>query len=213
MVFFELGLLITISVVLIAFEWTSSGLAGNVFDVTGSEDIEEDIIPITRQKEPEPPKPPEPPKVIEVLSIVDDDIELDDEIFLEDFEIDQDTELEIVLFEEEEEEEEEEIFFIVEDMPLFRGKGMGAFYEYISQSLEYPQIAMENGISGKVFISFNVNSEGRVENARVVRGVDPALDAEALRVICSCPDWSPGRQRGKPVKVNLTLPISFTMIQ
>ncbi|KPL11109.1 MAG: energy transducer TonB, partial [Bacteroides sp. SM23_62] len=77
--------------------------------------------------------------------------------------------------------------------------------------LRYPEIAAENGISGKVYVQFAVNSKGEVVDAVVVRGVDPALDKEAVRVVTSSPKWSPGRQRGKAVKVQFTFPINFVL--
>ena len=162
-VFFQLGLVIAISLMLIAFEWTSGGLSENEFDTGNTEQIEEEIIPITRQEQPEPPKPPEPPKVTEVLQIVEDDVELEDELQLEDFEIDQETEVEIMEFTEEEEEvEEAEIFFIVEDMPSFQGKGQDGFRTWIGNNLQYPEIAAENGISGRVFVKFVVEPDGSI---------------------------------------------------
>jgi protein TonB len=211
-VFFQLGLVITLSLMLIAFEWTSGGLSANEFDMGDMEQVEEEIIPITRQEQPEPPKPPEPPKVTEVLNIVDDDVEIEDELQLDDFEVDQNTEVEIMEYvEEEEEEEEAEIFFIVEDMPSFQGKGQDGFREYIAKNLRYPEIAAENGISGRVFVRFVVEPNGSVSNVEVVRSVDPALDAEAVRVVESSPKWAPGKQRGKPVRVSFTFPINFVL--
>lgn len=211
-VFFQLGLVIAISLMLIAFEWTSGGLSENEFDTGNTEQIEEEIIPITRQEQPEPPKPPEPPKVTEVLQIVEDDVELEDELQLEDFEIDQETEVEIMEFTEEEEEvEEAEIFFIVEDMPSFQGKGQDGFRTWIGNNLQYPEIAAENGISGRVFVKFVVEPDGSISNVQLVRGVDPALDKEAIRVVKSSPKWAPGKQRGKPVRVSFTFPINFVL--
>lgn len=211
-VFFQLGLVIAISLMLIAFEWTSGGLSENEFDTGDTEQIEEEIIPITRQEQPEPPKPPEPPKVTEVLQIVEDDVELEDELQLEDFEIDQETEVEIMEFTEEEEEvEEAEIFFIVEDMPSFQGKGQDGFRTWIGNNLQYPEIAAENGISGRVFVKFVVEPDGSISNVQLVRGVDPALDKEAIRVVKSSPKWAPGKQRGKPVRVSFTFPINFVL--
>ncbi len=210
-IFFQLGLAIALSLMLIAFEWTSGGLSNNEFDLRDMEQVEEEIIPITRQDQPEPPKPPEPPKVTEVLNIVDDDVEIDDELQLEDFEVDQNTEIEIMEYVEEEEEEDAEIFFIVEDMPSFQGKGQNGFRAYIFQNLKYPEIAAENGIAGKVYVKFVVEANGSVTNVELVRGVDPALDAEAIRVVKSSPKWSPGKQRGKPVRVSFTFPISFVL--
>lgn len=210
-VFFQLGLVIAISLMLIAFEWTSGGLSANEFDSGNTEQIEEEIIPITRQEQPEPPKPPEPPKVTEVLQIVEDDVELEDELQLEDFEIDQETEVEIMEFTEEEEVEEAEIFFIVEDMPSFQGKGQDGFRTWIGNNLQYPEIAAENGISGRVFVKFVVEPDGSISNVSLVRGVDPALDKEAVRVVKASPKWAPGKQRGKPVRVSFTFPINFVL--
>ncbi len=211
-VFFQLGLVIALSLILIAFEWTSGGLSANEFDTGDSEQIEEEIIPITRQEQPEPPKPPEPPKVTEVLQIVEDDVVLEDELQLEDFEVDQESEIEIMEFSEEEEEEEEaEIFFIVEDMPSFQGKGQDGFRTYIGNNLQYPEIAAENGISGRVFVKFVIEPDGSISNVGIVRGVDPALDKEAIRVVKSSPKWAPGKQRGKPVRVSFTFPINFVL--
>ena len=90
-------------------------------------------------------------------------------------------------------------------------EGQEGFREWIAQNLRYPEIAAENGISGKVYVQFAVNSKGEVVDAVVVRGVDPALDREAIRVVSSSPKWMPGKQRGKPVKVQVTLPINFVL--
>ena len=104
-----------------------------------------------------------------------------------------------------------EIFFIVEEMPDFKGKGSDGFREYIAKNLNYPEVAAKNGISGKVFISFIVEPNGSVTNVKVARGVDPALDAEALKVVKSSPKWTPGKQKGKKVRVSFTFPISFVL--
>ena len=171
----------------------------------------EEIIPITRQQEVKPPPPPSAPKVTDVLNIVEDDVQIDDELIIDDAEADQQMQVEIVEFTETEEVAEEEVFFIVEDMPSFQGKGQEGFREWIAQNLRYPEIAAENGISGKVYVQFAVNSKGEVVDAVVVRGVDPALDKEAVRVVMSAPRWEPGKQRGKPVKVQFTFPINFVL--
>jgi len=171
---------------------------------------EEEIIPITRQQEVQPPPPPEPPRVTEVLTIVEDDVEIDDELKIDDTEGDEDIKVEIVQIEEEKEEEEAEVFFIVENMPEFPGGDL-ELRKHIAQSVQYPEIAKENGIQGRVFVQFVVNQKGKVEQVKVVRGVDPSLDKEAIRVIESLPDWKPGSQRGKPVKVSFTVPINFQL--
>ncbi len=106
----------------------------------------------------------------------------------------------------------EELFFIVEEMPTFHGGDAAVeFRKYIAENLEYPEKAAINGIAGKVIIQFVVNSSGEVTDVTVVRGVDPSLDREAVRVVESSPDWTPGKQRGKKVSVIYTFPITFAL--
>ena len=209
-IFLQIGLVISLALILIAFEWTGRSNSSSDIGEIAELDVDEEIIPITRQQPEQPPPPPPPPQVVEVLNIVEDDVEIEDELNLDDLEADQDLAIEIVEFEDEE-EAEEEIFFIVEDMPSFQGKGQNGFREFIAKHLRYPEIAAENGISGRVFVQFAVNSKGLVVDSKVVRGVDPALDKEALRVVNSSPKWMPGKQRGKPVKVQFTFPIAFVL--
>lgn len=210
-IFLQIGLVVVLGIILAAFEWSSKPNMENTLGELADMDLEEEIIPITRQQEVKPPPPPPPPKVTEVLNIVEDDVEIEDELIIEDAEADQNMEIEIVEFEEEEEVAEEEVFFIVEDMPSFQGKGQEGFRSWIAKNLRYPEIAAENGISGKVYVQFAVNSVGKVVDAVVVRGVDPALDKEAVRVVMSSPKWAPGKQRGKSVKVQFTFPINFVL--
>jgi TonB family protein len=108
-------------------------------------------------------------------------------------------------------EETGEVFFVVEEMPDFQGGGQMAFREYIAENLSYPEAAMKDSISGRVFVQFIVNENGVVSKAEIVRGIHPLLDEEALRVVRSSPDWIPGRQRGVPVNVAFTFPISFVL--
>lgn len=211
--FLQIGLVTVLALILIAFEWTTRDVTttslGELSDVV----MEEEIIPITRPEEIQPPPPPPPPQVTEVLNIVEDDVDIEDELFIDDVEARADTRIEFspMVMEEEEEAEEEEIFFIVEDMPDFQGGGQDAFRKYIAENLRYPQIAAENGIQGRVFVQFVVNANGEVSDATVVRGVDPSLDREAIRVVMSSPSWTPGRQRGEPVRVAFTFPINFVL--
>lgn len=148
----------------------------------------------------------------DIINIVDDDVELDDELDLQDTEADENTtydyQQEIAVVEEE--EETQEVFFIVEEMPVFPG-GEEALRKFIAQSVKYPVIAQENGIQGRVFVSFVVNQKGEVTNVKVARPFDPNLDKEAVRVVQSMPKWSPGKQRGKAVKVSYTVPINFVL--
>ena len=174
--------------------------------------VEEEIIPITREQEGKPPPPP-PPKVIEVLNIVDDNVKIDDELMIEDSEADDKTLIDVapvISAPKEEEEETAEVFYIVEDMPEFPG-GEAALRAYIAQQIKYPVIAQENGIQGKVYVTFVVGKDGSVSNPTIARGVDASLDKEALRVVNTLPKWKPGKQRGKPVNVSYTVPINFVL--
>lgn len=208
--FLEIGFVIALSLVLFAFEWTKEDISfsslGELQDLTG----EEEIIPITRQELQKPPDPPKPQKVILELNIVEDDVELEDEFEIEDFEASQDEEIEIIAMEEEE-EGEAEVFFIVEDMPTFKGGSLENFRDYIQDAIDYPPIAMENGISGTVYVNFVVNKKGEITSIKIVRGVDPSLDNEVIRALKGAPKWSPGKQRGKPVAVSMAIPVKFIL--
>ena len=103
-----------------------------------------------------------------------------------------------------------QVFAIVEKMPQFPG-GEKAINEFISKTLQYPVIAQENGIQGKVVCSFIINQDGSVTDAEVISGVDPSLDREALRIVSAMPKWTPGTQRGKAVRVKYTMPVTFTL--
>ena len=211
--FLQIGLVTVLALLLIAFEWTTrevaTGSLGELSDVV----LEEEIIPITRPEEIQPPPPPPPPQVTEVLNIVEDDVDIDADLFIDDVEARPDTRIDFsqMVFDDEQEAEEAEVFFIVEDMPDFQGGGQDAFRRFIAENLRYPQIAAENGIQGRVFVQFVVNADGSVSDATVVRGVDPSLDREATRVVMSSPRWTPGRQRGQAVRVAFTFPINFVL--
>lgn len=210
-IFFEAGLAFVLLTLFIAFEWKSSEVEIKDFGPLVVDEFEAEEIPITRQEEPEPPKVEQPkPQVVEQLEIVEDDAEIEEELVIEDTEVDEETQVEIVEVAEEEEEEEEQIFFVVEDPPEFPG-GQLELRKYIAEHVEYPEIARENEIQGRVYVQFVVNEKGVVEQAKVVRGVDPALDKAALKVINSLPKWKPGKQRGKAVKVSFTVPINFVL--
>ena len=211
-IFIQVGLVISLGLTLLAFEWTSKVDQAASLGTVMQQEVEDEIIPITRQEEVKPPPPPPPPKVVEVLTIVDDDTEIEDELDIEDTEADDQTVIDVapVIQQEEEEAEESEVFFIVEDMPEFPG-GELALRKFIANAIKYPVIAQENGIQGKVYVNFVVDKDGSVSNARIARGVDASLDKEALRVVNTLPKWKPGMQRGKPVRVSYTVPISFVL--
>jgi len=212
-VYLMVGLVVSLGIILLAFEWTAKPSKADSLGSISALDVEEEIIPITREQEIKPPPPPPPPKVIEVLNIVDDEAEIDDELEIEDSEADDNTLINVapvISAKEEEEEEEAQVFFIVEDMPEFPGGEM-ALRTYIANQIKYPVIAQENGIQGKVYVTFVVGKDGAVRDAKIARGVDPSIDKEALRVINTLPKWKPGKQRGKAVNVSYTVPINFQL--
>jgi protein TonB len=198
--FFQIGLAVTLLLVLIAFEWKSYEKNDYNLGSLNLDDMEEEIIPITRQEVKPPPPPPPPPEVIE---IVEDEVEIENELEIEDTETDEDEIIEI-------EEDDEEFFMVVENMPEFPGGDLGLM-KFIQKNVKYPAIAKEYNITGKVYVSFIVDKGGSVTNVKIVRGVDKNLDAEALRVVSALPKYKPGKQRGKPVRVMFTIPINFTL--
>jgi TonB family protein len=107
--------------------------------------------------------------------------------------------------------EEDPIFVVVEDMPTFNGGNINAFREWVQRRVTYPQIAIDNGIQGKVFIMFVVETDGTVTNVNIMRGVDPSLDNEALRVVNESSLWKPGKQRDKPVRVRFSITVNFQL--
>lgn len=208
------GLVVALGVVLLAFEWKSRPTAASSLGNLEVAEVEDEVIPITRQEQVQPPPPPPPPQVVEVLKIVDDNVDILDDLSMFDSEADNETFIDVApvisAVKEEKEEEEAQVFFIVEEMPEFPG-GEAALRRFIANAIKYPQIAQENGIQGRVYIQFVVDRDGSVTQASVARGVDPSLDKEALRVVNSLPKWKAGMQRGKPVKVSYTVPINFQL--
>ena len=198
--FFQIGLAITLVIVLIAFEWKCYDRSNYNLGDLNLDDMEEEIIPITRQEVKPPPPPPPPPEIIE---IVEDEVEIENEVEIEETDTDEDEIIEI-------EEDDEEFFMVVENMPEFPGGDLGLM-KFIQKNVRYPAIAKEYNITGKVYVSFIVDRQGKVTNVKIVRGVDKNLDAEALRVVSLLPKYRPGQQRGKAVRVMFTIPINFTL--
>ncbi len=209
--FLEIGFVLALTLVLLGFQWTKTeleiGSLGNLPDLQG----EEEIIPITRQELQKPIIPPKPQPVVLELNIVDDDMDLEDEFELDDFEANQDDIIEIMEVAEED-EDYDTIFVIVEEMPLFQGEDLDGFRRYIQETCKYPPIAEENSISGTVHVNFVVNRKGELVEINIARGVDPSLDNEVIRALKAAPKWTPGMQRGKPVMVRMSMPVKFTLL-
>ncbi len=210
--FFEIGLALALAVLLFAFEWKSSAGEVSTFQTVPEEQVEEEIIPITQQMLKPPPPPPPAPKLTDLMEIVDDASTIDEDLEI----LDAEDESENKPVENpsdfgeygDEDTGDDDIFQIVEDVPTFP---FGDVSKWIAKNVKYPQIAAENNIQGKVFMNFVIEKDGSITDVKVLRGVDPALDKEAIRVIKSMPKWKPGKQRGKPVRVSFNLPITFTL--
>ena len=108
------------------------------------------------------------------------------------------------------EAEQGDVFQVVEEQPMFPG-GMGEMMKFLQQNVKYPKEAQDQGVQGRVIVQFVVNKDGSISNDTVVRSVDPMLDAEAIRVVRSMPNWTPGKQRGEAVRVRFTLPVTFRL--
>ncbi|PLW93193.1 MAG: energy transducer TonB [Marinilabiliales bacterium] len=207
--FFQGGLILALASVLVAFEWKKTEGGDDDMSQLQMIDIPEEMVEITRQEEPEPP-PPE--KTTTELEIVEDDVEVDDDLDIN-IEDDMDSEVGDFIAPVDDEEPvivEAEIFQIVEDMPSFPG-GEEALFEYLQKNIQYPQMAKESNIQGTVFVGFVVEPDGSISNVKVLRGIGGGCDDEAIRVVKSMPRWAPGKQRGKPVRVQFNLPIKFVL--
>lgn len=209
----EIGLIIALLVVFVAFEWTTKETNVNALEDTTQMIEEEEIIAIEENTPPPPPQTPDIPVLSDEIDIVDDDVKVDDIIIQT--EDDANTGVEIVDYvaqvEEEVVEEEAIPFQLVEKQPSFKGGGPNEFTKWVNQRLVYPEIAKENGVQGRVTLQFTVEKDGSVTNVKVLRGVDPSLDKEAVRVVSSSPKWTPGRQRDRAVKVTYTFPVIFQL--
>ncbi len=115
-----------------------------------------------------------------------------------------------VIADEKPKEEETKVFDVVEQMPEFPG-GQGALFEYLSKNIKYPVVAEENGIQGRVIVTFVVERDGSITDVKVVKSVDPSLDKEAQRVVRTMPKWIPGKQNGSAVRVKFTVPVTFRL--
>jgi len=209
--FLQIGMFVSLAIVLYAFNYSEKVTKTDSLGQVAATEINEEMIPITRQEEAKPPPPPPPPAAVEILSIVTDDVKITENLEIMDSEATKETKVEVAqIVTEEKEKVEEEIFVVVENMPEFPG-GELALRKFISTAIKYPSIAQENGIQGKVFVNFVVDRDGSISNAKIARGVDPSIDKEALRVVMTLPKWKPGMQRGKTVRVSYTVPISFQL--
>jgi len=216
--YFVIGLTLVLGVTWGAIEYKTYEKVFDLAALDMLEDDEEDI-PITEQLK-TPPPPPPPPPAPEVIEVVEDEEEVEETV-IESTETDQD---EIIIEEIEVEEEFEDIdvpFAVIEDVPIFPGcesvaksQRRACFQDKINQHIRrnfrYPEIAQEMGIQGRVYVNFIIAKDGSITNIRM-RGPDKNLENEAQRIISRLPQMTPGKQRGRPVRVPFSIPITFRL--
>lgn len=214
-----MGLVLALGILYTALEWTSSKKDNEDENTSlNIADMEDALIINEQQQEQPEPEPEAPQEVVEValpeeFKVVDDNKEVAKISIVS---ADQDRELppppvivqptQTVV-----EEPEDQIFEIVENPAVPPTGDIPSLLKWIASHIEYPQSALDNGVQGKVVLRFVVEKDGSIGDILVARKVDPALDKEAVRVLKSMPKWTPGKQRGKPVRSYFTLPISFTI--
>ncbi len=206
--FLSIGLIFTMVLVVTAFEWKQ--YEEGIVDLQGKNmnTFEETMeVPPTEQPPPPPPQVQQP-QVVEVPD--EEEIKEDIKVNL-DVEVTDQTKIEeIVVQAVEPEEETDQIFTIVEESAAPKG-GMQGFYKYVKDKIKYPPQARRMGIEGRVFVEFVIGKDGALSEVRAIKGIGAGCDEEAVRIVQGSPPWSPGKQRGKPVKQRYTLPIIFKL--
>ncbi len=213
--FTEIGLVFSLLICLIAFEWKTYEKTVAVMDDTVKAVTEEEMVPIVQPELPPPPDMPKIPVVSDVIQIVEDNVKINDDLILS-TEDNKNIGVQVMDYVQkqvvESAVEEEDIpLAVVEEKPKFMGGDENEFTKWVFKNMTYPEIAKENGIQGRVICSFVVTADGKVADVKILRGIDPSLDREAVRVISMSPKWTPGRQRNKAVRVKYTFPVIFQL--
>ena len=208
--FAEIGMILALLAVLGAFSYsTQQRTVSSLIQKTVDVEIEE-IIPVTTETPPLPPSV-KMPVISNEIEIVDDDIQVEDFFSVED------SKIEVSIYDYVEEVQEEVIedetvdFVRVEKKPEFNGGDANTFSLWVRDHLVYPEVALENGVQGRVILQFTIQKDGSLGKVKVLRGVDAALDREAVRVVSNSPKWEPGRQRDRAVNVTYTFPVIFRL--
>ncbi|MFD2037647.1 energy transducer TonB [Belliella marina] len=205
--FFNLGLMISISLALFAFNYKVYDASATITTLQPN-NIDDELldIPITIQ-ETTPPPPLEQP----IIQEVPDEIQIEDLVFVIDIDVKDDVVIkDIVISDAPIIDDAEEIFDFVESAPSPIG-GMSAWNQYLKKNLKYPTQARRMGIEGTVTLVFVVNTDGSLQDIEILRGLDGGCNEEAIRVIKNAPKWEPGKQRGKPVRARMRMPIRFKL--
>ena len=219
--YFVIGLSLILLISWQAIEWKTYDKSLYGYEALNVEDEDDEEIPITEQIKTPPPPPPPPPPAPEVIEVVEDEEEVEETV-IESTETDEDEIIEVEEVEIEEEFDDVDVpFAVIEDVPIFPGcekvsksERRNCFQEqmnkHIRKNFRYPEIAQEMGIQGRVYVNFIISKEGSISNIRM-RGPDKNLEKEAQRIISKLPNMTPGKQRGRAVRVPFSIPITFRL--
>ena len=218
--YFAIGLALVLLFSWQAIEWKTYEKSAFDYQALNVDDEDDEEVPITEQLK-TPPPPPPPPPAPEVIEIVEDEEEVEETV-IESTETDQDEIVEVEDIEVEDDFDDVDVpFAVIEDVPLFPGCERVAKSErracfqdkmnkHIRKNFRYPEIAQEMGIQGRVYVNFIISKDGSITNVRM-RGPDKNLEKEASRIISKLPKMIPGKQRGRPVRVPFSIPITFRL--
>ena len=210
---FQIGLCTSLLLMILAFSYSKSEIVYEEMTVA-REIVEMEMVEITREEI----TPPEPVRqevqvVADLINIVSDDRKIETNLSFADFDQDVDFVFQPATSSRTMEEAADEIidFMVIEDQPLFQGQDVNAFRSWINSKIAYPVVAAENGMQGTVTVSFIIEKDGTLAELSVIASPDRSLSEEAIRVISSSPKWTPGKQRGVPVRVRYSLPVIFRL--
>lgn len=218
--YFAIGLAVVLFVSWQAIEWKTYEKTGYGYESLNVEDEDDEEVPITEQIK-TPPPPPPPPPAPEVIEIVEDEEEVEETV-IESTETDQEEIVEVEDIEVEDDFDDVDVpFAVIEDVPIFPGcekvaksQRRPCFQEqmnkHIRKNFRYPEIAQEMGIQGRVYVQFVIAKDGSITGIRM-RGPDKNLEKEAKRIISRLPKMTPGKQRGRAVRVPFSIPITFRL--
>lgn len=206
--FLEIGLVLSLGVVIVAFSVGQRNKDVEKIDM-GQVAAEQEIVDITRQdqKQPEPVKQQQVQVLSDFIKVVQNDQKITTDFDFQDFSEDVQVVQQAPV--EEEAVEDDAPLVIAEEMPSFQGGDLNTFRTWVQSRLNYPQVALENNIQGRVVVQFVIERDGRLTGISVMQTPDRSLADEAVRVLGMSPKWAPGKQRNMPVRVRYILPLEF----
>lgn len=215
-IFLEIGIIVALAACIGMFSWSQKERVVEIVEQTPVV-VETEMTEVTVQEDKRPPAPMKTQAVVlsDLLNVVKNDAKIEQTMNILDLDVTTDLAVDVTQFggtyEGEGEVEEEEPVIIAETMPSFQGGDINAFAQWCGKHIVYPAAAADNGSQGKVIVQFVVERDGSISHVTILRGVDKFLDEEAARVVKSAPKWSPGANRGKPVRVYVQVPINFVL--